>query len=140
MNENVSKLFDMVKATAVAAGDIAGEAVDAAGRKVNDLWSSARLQIEVVDLQSDINTVYRELGELVYAAHTNPSEQPEGVDEKLGVLDEKNLRLKEIRERLDSLKQMSRCPNENCSAAVDKNDSFCRFCGTDLHPLQEDAE
>jgi hypothetical protein len=137
MNETVSKLFEMVKATAAAAGDMAGEAAQAAKTKMGELYTGARLTIEIADLHAERDKIFHELGALVFQAHTT-SEQPEGVEEKLTKLDGIHEKLRELRLRQEALKSVVRC--EKCGAAVHKNDSFCRFCGAELpHPPEEEA-
>ena len=139
MNDDVNRIFERVKAAAIAAGDKASEVFDATSKKAGEIWSITRLSIEIADLQNDINEIYKELGKLVYLAHVRPGAQPAGVDEKLAEIDRKKAEISACQKKIDAMRATRRCPNERCGVSVDKNDAYCRQCGQEL-PFRQETE
>ena len=105
-------------------------AVKAAGEKTGELLETAKLNLHIADLQTRVREVLRDIGALVYAAHSNPNTDTEKVDGMLDELDRLHQEIAEYRARVSALRRRKRC--HECSAEVGQKDEYCRFCGANL--------
>ena len=131
MNEKVQSVFENVKTTALAAGQVAGQTLDSAGKKFNKQVEIVRANNQISDLNKNADDLCLEIGRLVYSAHIDPESDPkEKVDELLGKLDEKYGQIRDLQNRVNDTREGKTCPG--CSKSLDVNDDFCRFCGKAL--------
>ena len=79
-------------------------------------------------MNTEIELLYKEIGKLVYATHNGEDVTAEEVDEKLSLIDEKLAQIKAMKEKMAEKKADVKCPV--CGRNCDKDDVYCRFCGT----------
>lgn len=86
---------------------------------------STRLNSENRSLASEINTIFRKIGEEVYAAYRNQT-SPE-LQDLFSRVEEAEAKIEENKKRIEELKSYVPCPN--CGKSIDPNSEFCPFCG-----------
>lgn len=130
MDYKVKELLEKVRSAAELAGDAAGKGIDAASKKTNELAAVAKLNKQIFDLNTEIHSLMREVGRMVYATHRGEEVDPEELEQKLAAADEKFERLDECRKNLAELRPARSCPN--CGESCGKHDRYCKHCGTVL--------
>ncbi|MCX7614310.1 MAG: zinc ribbon domain-containing protein [Clostridiales bacterium] len=130
MEQKVKEVLEKVKVTASIAAGAAGKAAEAAGRKAGEVVEITKLNLQIFDLNTEIEVLYKEIGKLVYNTHIGEEVLAEELDEKLALLDEKRAMIASIKEKVAERKTVNKCPN--CGKDCDKDDSFCRTCGAQL--------
>ena len=119
-------------------GKKASEAYKVTADKTGKIAKEAKLKIKINELKSEINTIYEEIGKIVYQKHIREDEFDisKDVDEyctKIDCLsDEIDLILKQCLE----LKDKRQCPN--CYTEIEKNVKFCPECGAKQEEIQEE--
>lgn len=130
MKEKLSKIWDKICAGATVAGEFAAKTAENVGNKATDVYNTSKTNLKILDINTDIDLLYKEVGKLIYAAHTNEDIPAEDIDEKLLAIDEKMAQVEllkaELEEKRDE-KVCSVCGKENASDA-----SFCSSCGSAL--------
>lgn len=132
MDEKIKNIISAVKTTAVAAGQAAGRAAEATGKKAEEVVEQTKLNLRIVNLESEINDVYREIGKLIYASRSEAGIEPSAIEEKIVLIDEKREEIEDTRAKLDFLKKTKKCPNPDCGKRCAKEDKFCASCGAVL--------
>ena len=130
MNERLQDLLDSVQRTAGQVGDAAADAAYGVGKKAVELVSVAKMNIQLVELRSEINTGLREVGEMMYATHTGDPTDSETLLAKLAEIDDLNARVEAITAQISREKAATVCPV--CGAPIHQGDVFCRECGGKL--------
>ena len=105
-------------------GKKASEAYKVTADKTSKIAKETKLRMQVADYKSQINDLYKEIGETVYKKHSE--------DSKKGLT-------KEIDEKCAKIDELSSQIDENFSE-VDKNVQFCPNCGEKLEPVVEEKE
>ena len=130
MDQKIKDLLEKVKVTATTAAEAAGKAADVASKKAGELANVTKLNLQIFDLNTDIELLFKEIGKSVYLTHTGAEIEAEEIDSKIVQIDEKYAKIAELTECIASRKTTCRCPN--CGCECDKTDSFCSACGTKL--------
>ena len=118
-------------------GKKASEAYKVTADKTGKLAKEAKLRMKISELKSQINDIYKEIGECVYQKHTRDgkydiSKEIEEKCTKIDVLsDEIDSNLKQCLE----LKDKRQCPN--CFAEIEKDVKFCPECGAKQDIIEE---
>ena len=119
-------------------GKKASEAYKVTADKTGKLAKEAKLRMKIADLKSQINDIYKEIGETVYQKHTRNGEYDieKEVEEKctkIDVLsDEIEMNLKQCLE----LKDKKQCTA--CFAEIEKDAKFCPICGAQQEEIVEE--
>ena len=129
MDERVRELLDRVRDTAVTVGEAAGATARYAAKYAGQTVDIAKLNMKIFDLKTDVNSLLREIGQVVYDTHLGAEDVPD-VDGLLGQIDEKHRAIAELKERAAALKSCKDCPA--CGASCGKDDKFCKSCGNEL--------
>ncbi len=127
MDASVQSFLDKLKDVADKTGKAAGRAADAAGKKATELAAATRLNLKIFDLNTECESLYKEIGKLVYDLHRGAEVSNDEMDAKIALLDEKQAAVAALREELAGMKAVTVCPN--CGRACSKEDSFCSGCG-----------
>ena len=119
-------------------GKKASEAYKVTADKTGKLAKEAKLRMKIADLKSQINDIYKEIGETVYQKHTRNGEydiekEIEDKCTKIDVLsDEIESNLKQCLE----LKDKRQC--SACFAEIEKDAKFCPICGEKQEEIVEE--
>lgn len=110
-------------------GKKATEAYKMTADKTGKIAKEAKLKLKIGELKSQINDIYKEIGEKVYEKHIREEEIDIQKD-----LEEQCTKIDVLSDEIDSmlqecltLKDKKQCPN--CNYQIDKEDKFCPKCG-----------
>lgn len=134
MDPKVRNLLEKVKVSASIIADKTGKAAtkaaDAASKKATEVLEATKLNLQVFDLNTEVEILYKEIGKLVYDTHMGIEVSQEDVDNKILLVDEKLATVAELKEKLASYKTSNKCPS--CGRECEKEDTFCSGCGAQL--------
>ena len=130
MDERVKELLDRIRNTAEVAADAAADTARVAGKKAGQMVDAAKLNVQIFDLNSELNDILRQLGQVMYDTHRGVETNSDDLPQLLGKADELNVRIAELRERVAALRQSRTCAA--CGAVCGREDQFCRACGEKL--------
>lgn len=111
-------------------GVVATRAADAAGKTATSFVNATKLNMQIFDLNTEIEILYKEIGKMVYRVHTGKEEDQEALQAKLLLIDEKLQKIEEIHEKLKVAKDKIYCPN--CGRECASDAAFCSSCGAQL--------
>lgn len=142
MEQKVKDILEKAMASAEIIADKTGKAAVKAADKMRDhtngMVERTRLGIRQVDVQGSIELLYKEVGRMVYDAHTGIEIDREELDARLKLIDEKLELLQQLRAQAAEAKENSLCPV--CGETCAKEDAFCKKCGAPLTPVIEQTE
>lgn len=127
MNQKLSELMAMVQRTAIQVSDIAVDTVYGAGKKAGAVADAAKVRLQILDRKAEVNTVLREIGEILYATHTGAPSDSEIMLAKLQEIDALKAEIATLEEKLGRKPEPRTC--ETCGAAVREGAVFCEECG-----------
>ena len=111
-------------------GVTAAKAADAAGKTAASVLSATKLNLQIFDLNTEVEILYKEIGKMVHSEHLGKEEDPAVLQIKLQLIDEKLQKISELQERLHAERSEVFCPN--CGKQCKKDDAFCSHCGAQL--------
>lgn len=111
-------------------GKKASEAYKVTADKTGKLAKEAKLRMKISELKSQINDIYKEIGEIVYQKHTREGEYDitKEVEEKCTKIDVLSDEIDSNLKQCLELKDKRQCPN--CFMEIEKDAQFCPKCGT----------
>ncbi len=127
MKESIKTVWDKICAGATVAGEFAAKTAENVGNKATDVYNTSKINLKILDLTTDIEIIYKEIGRLIYAAHTNEETSTESLDEMLDTIDEKKRQIEELRASVASDKATKICPS--CGRENEGDSNFCSGCG-----------
>ena len=127
MNQKLSELMAMVQRTAIQVSDIAVDTVYGAGKKAGAVVDAAKVRLQILDRKAEVNTVLREIGEILYATHTGEPSDSEIMLAKLQEIDALKAEIAGLEEKLGVKSVPAVC--ETCGAEVREGAAFCEECG-----------
>lgn len=104
--------------------------VDGAVKKSGELVEITKLKLSISDKKNQIDARLKALGKLVYDASGPEYSEQEGAESLISELNELYSQLKELEERLASLKSEIICPK--CGKSCSEESAFCPKCGAKL--------
>ncbi len=118
-------------------GKKASEAYKVTADKTGKLAKEAKLRMKISDLKSQINTIYKEIGETVYQKHTREGEYDitKEIEEKCTKIDVLSDEIESNLKQCLELKDKRQCPS--CFAEIEKDVKFCPKCGAKQEEIQE---
>ena len=111
-------------------GVTAAKAADAAGKTAASVLSATKLNLQIFDLNTEVEILYKEIGKMVHSEHLGKEEDPAVLQIKLQLIDEKLQKISELQEQLHAERSEVFCPN--CGKQCKKDDAFCSHCGAQL--------
>ena len=119
-------------------GKKASEAYKVTADKTGKLAKEAKLRMKISDLKSQINTIYKEIGETVYQKHTREGEYDitKEIEEKCTKIDVLSDEIESNLKQCLELKDKRQCPS--CFAEIEKDVKFCPKCGAKQEEIQEE--
>jgi len=130
MDDKVRELMYRIRKKATEAVDAASAAAKQVTQKTGETLETAKLNMRIFDLNTEIGVDYREIGRIVYETHRGKEVEESALENLLKAIDEKNAEIEGLKARLAELKKTVACPvcKEDCA----KTDAFCRKCGAKL--------
>lgn len=128
MNEKIKAIWEKICAGASVAGEFATKTAGTVSEKAKDVFNDSKANLKIFDLTTDIDVLYKEIGKLIYAAHTNGDPDAEELDARLAVIDEKMAQIETLRASLEKAKKT--CPD--CDKENAPESAFCAACGAKL--------
>lgn len=119
-------------------GKKASEAYKVTADKTGKLAKEAKLRMKISDLKSQINTIYKEIGETVYQKHAREGEYDitKEIEEKCTKIDVLSDEIESNLKQCLELKDKRQCPS--CFAEIEKDVKFCPKCGAKQEEIQEE--
>ncbi len=130
MDTKVQTMLEKAKVFADKTGRAAVRVADTAGKKAAEVAQATRVNLQIFDLNTENEVLYKEIGKLIYDVHCGGETQENDMEEKLTQLDENMEQISVLRKKLAETKATHNCPN--CSKACAKDCSFCPHCGAQL--------
>lgn len=130
MDPKISKMLEKAKVFAEKTGEVATQAAQNAGRVAGDMAQATKLNLQIFDLNTECEVLYKNMGKLVYDIHMGIDVESDAMDKYLMEVDEIRAKIDDLRMQLSQAKQQSTCPV--CGKTCDKNDVYCASCGAML--------
>ena len=110
-------------------GKKASDAYKVTADKTGKLAKEAKLRMKMGELKGQINSIYEEIGKVVYENHTKEGKGSikKVLEEKCTQIDVLADEIKEMEKECMELKDKKECPK--CFEEMDKNVKFCPHCG-----------
>ena len=122
-------------------GKKASDAYKVTADKTGKVAREAKLRLKIGDLKSQINDVYKEIGEVVYQKHIREEEYDisKEIEEKCTKIDVMSDEIDSYLKECLELRDKRQCPN--CFVEIEKDAKFCPNCGQKLeHEPAKDVE
>jgi nitrate reductase alpha subunit len=130
MDMKMQAFLDKVKDMADKTGKVSRHAAGVAGKKANDLALATRINLQIFDLNTECEALYKEIGKLVYDLHRGAEVTNEEMDEKMAQVDAKQEKLAALRDKLAEMRSVTACPH--CGKPCGRDDAYCSSCGAEL--------
>lgn len=104
--------------------------VDLAGRKTSEAVEIAKLKMNRMQVNSEIQKTYEKLGAFVYKFRKSGDENNELVAICVAEIDELLAKLSDIAEKINEIKAAMRCPE--CGSVNDDESLYCAKCGAKM--------
>ena len=130
MDEKVKELLERIRDTACEVADATCDTARVAGKKAGQMVDVAKLNVQLFDLNSELNDVLRQLGQVMYNTHLGQIADGDPVSDLLEKADRLTGRIGEIKARVADLRHTQTCPG--CGASCGREDKFCPKCGRAL--------
>lgn len=127
MDAKVQSFLDKIKVMAEKTGKVAGRAADVAGKKATELAGATRINLQIFDLNTECEVLYKEIGRMVYELHRGSAVSNDEMDEKIAAVDAKQEKIAALREELAGMKTIVVCPH--CGKTCSREDAYCSGCG-----------
>ena len=118
MDMKMQAFLDKVKDMADKTGKVSRHAAGVAGKKANDLALATRINLQIFDLNTECEALYKEIGKLVYDLHRGAEVTNEEMDEKMAQVDAKQEKLAALRDKLAEMRSVTACPAANRAARM----------------------
>ena len=130
METNVSMLLEKIKVVAEQTRTATVRVADKTGKKVNEMAQATRLNLQVFDLNTECEVLYKEIGKTIYDIHQGAEVEDGTVEEKLARLDDLQSQIEALRGQISELKTVCTCPR--CGRQCSQEDAYCAGCGAPL--------
>lgn len=139
METNVKKLLSDAARRASDMAEGAKDAFADASRAVGERADVAKLNLELMKLRSDSESVFAEIGHTFYLMNAGRWDASRGesaeqhIEKLLGQAAEKEMLESELVSRISALSGLVECPA--CHRSCAEENAFCPACGAPLHPV-----
>lgn len=107
--------------------DKAKQVANAAGKKTEEVVESGKLQLQILNLNSNIQSAYEKIGSLVYHTQKSGLDSSAEIQDAIAQVDQLFLQLEELEAKVAQIRKTKKCPN--CGASCDADSRFCSRCG-----------
>lgn len=128
--DNLQNLFAKVKVSASKIAEKGAEMATFAGKKASNLAETTKLNIQIFDINTEIEILYKELGQLTYDSKNGLNVSDDDMQIKTQLITEKLEKIQSIRLDINYIADNVACPV--CDKACDSESSFCNSCGAKL--------
>ena len=104
---------------------------NAAGKKTGEMVEVSKLKLQVVQLNSDVEKVFKRIGELTYSHFRNNTDTNREIEDAMAEIDKMYQEIESLNIKINSAQQMIKCAN--CGAANSVDAMFCSRCGKSLN-------
>ena len=108
----------------------AKEAFDIAYKKTNEVVNTSKQKFDIATLQNKRQKDFEALGEIYYNLIKNSDIEDDKTQKIVTAINEKNEKIAELNEQLNSTKHKRICPA--CSALIADDAVYCSVCGAKL--------
>lgn len=128
--DNLHNLFAKVKVSASKMAEKGAEIATVAGKKASNLAETTKLNIRIFDINTEIEILYKELGQLTYDSRNGLNISDDDIKIKVELITEKLQKIESMRADIDYIDDNMACPvcNKSCNIEC----SFCASCGAKL--------
>lgn len=130
MDPKVQMLLEKARVLADKTGKAAVRAADSAGKKATEMAQATRVNLQIFDLNTECEVLYKEIGKIVYDIHIGIETPEEEMESRIARIDENRARAAELKAKLAEARVGVVCPN--CGKPCNKDDGFCAACGAQL--------
>lgn len=131
MDTKVQKLLEKAKVLADKTGKAAMRAADSAGKKASEMAQATKINLQIFDLNTECEILYKDLGRIMYDAHIGIEAPAEKTEELLHALDENRAKADELKASLHvEEKNEKTCPV--CGKVCQAEDVYCSVCGAQI--------
>ena len=100
---------------------------DVAGKKSKEVYETSKSSVKILEFNSDIDALYKEIGKLVYEARNGAQVSEDIIIKKTNEITQKHNDINNLRSKKDTIKNTVICPN--CKMIGRKDEVFCGGCG-----------
>ena len=127
MNEKLDNLMKKIRATATVTGEYVSKTASTIGKKTGEAFNAGKLNLQIFDLNTDLDVLYKEIGKLVYVSHTGGDTDSDELDAKLREVDEKLAKIAELKAEIEAQSDEKTC--DVCGEVCERDAAFCSKCG-----------
>lgn len=130
MDDRMQELLDRTKAAAATMGNAARVTARYAGQRTGEWIEVTRRKGKIFELESEIKTLLREMGQTVYGTLQTGQSQEVRLDELTQRLDQNYAAVAGLKEEIAILRDAKECPA--CGTVCARSDRYCKECGAAL--------
>jgi uncharacterized small protein (DUF1192 family) len=131
MDERLQGILQSVQKKADSVTASASDAMYGVGKKATQMLSVSKMNMRIMDLQTEVSAQLRSIGELVYATHTGEPTDSDVLLQKLQVIDGLKAQIDALTAEVAKARGVAPvCPV--CGTPGVTGDAFCRGCGRKL--------
>lgn len=101
-----------------------------AGKKTGEVFEVSKMKIQVVQFNSDIDKIYRRIGELTYSSSRNNVDVTEEIKAAMAEIDNILEQIAVLNTKINASQATIKC--DNCGATNNADAIFCSRCGKSL--------
>lgn len=131
MDAKVQMLLEKAKVLANMTGKAAARAADTAGKKASEMAQATKINLQIFDLNTECEVLYKELGRIMYDAHIGIETPQEKTEETLQKLDDNRVKTEALKQRLKNSDKATKICNV-CGKACAAEDTYCSSCGAQI--------
>ncbi|MFI3115046.1 MAG: hypothetical protein R3Y12_02775 [Clostridia bacterium] len=120
MDIQLKEFVEKAKNTTVYATDIAT-------RVGKELYVNSKINLKIFEIKSEVDSIYKEVGKLVYESHEGANVYDEVIAEKLDLISAKHKEIYLLEKKKEKLKSIVECTN--CGAIGNREQGNCDECG-----------
>lgn len=128
--DDLQNLFAKVKVSASKIAEKGAQMATVAGKKASNLAETTKLNIRIFDINTEIEILYKELGQLTYDSKNGLNINDDDIEIKTQLIAEKLEKIESLRADINYIGDNIACPL--CNKACDAESSFCNSCGAKL--------
>jgi len=125
---------DKVKDVSKKVGDVAEKTYKTVADKSNQMIKSAKLRIQVSDLEQEIEIMYADMGKRIYEIYKN-GEVVEGFEKDCKKIEKIYKDIVALDEKSLYIKNLRKC--SNCGEIIEIENNFCPACGEKQKKIKE---